>query len=137
MAAVPSAEASRIYSFEAEQAVLGSILIDPKCLSVAAMLIRADYFYYAQHKEIFAVMQELDASSGAIDLLIVLEQLKKRKVFDTEDGGKQYLLQLSDAVPSTANVACFAPGVLADTLASVLSSHIFTVPEALPSMYTK
>ena len=98
---------SRIYSFEAEQAVLGSILLDPKCLSTVSMLIRADYFYYAQHKEIFSVMQELDASAGTIDLLMVLEQIKKKKVFDAEDGGKQYLFQLSETVPSTSNVETY------------------------------
>lgn len=98
---------SKIYSFEAEQAVLGCVLLDPKCFSTVAMYIRADYFYYAQHKEIFSVMQELDAASGTVDLLMVLEQLRKRKIFDSEDGGKQYLFQLSDAVPSSANVETY------------------------------
>ncbi len=98
---------SRIYSFEAEQAVLGSILLDPKCFPTVVMNVRAEYFYYEQHKEIYAAMQELDASAGKIDILMVLELIRSKKVFDTEDGGKQYLNQLFDTVPSADNVETY------------------------------
>ncbi|MBR5410773.1 MAG: replicative DNA helicase [Clostridia bacterium] len=98
---------SKIYSFEAEQAVLGSVLLDPKCFSTVAMYLRAEYFYYEQHKEIFTAMQELDASAGKIDILMVLEHVRMKKVFDSEDGGKQYLFQLSESVPSSDNVETY------------------------------
>ncbi len=97
---------SKIYSFEAEQAVLGCILLDPTCFSTVATSVRPEFFYYEQHREIYSVMQELDAT-GKIDILMVLEEIRKKRVFDTEDGGKQYLFQLSESVPSAANVETY------------------------------
>ena len=95
------------YSLEAEQAVLGSILIDPSCITQVLIMVKPDYFYLPQHKEIFLIMQEIDALGGKIDPLIVLEKLKDQKVYD-DAGGKQYLFQLADMVPSTENVEAYS-----------------------------
>ena len=95
------------YSLEAEQAVLGSILIDPSCITQVNLLVKPDYFYLPQHKEIFIIMQEIDALGGKIDPLIVLEKLKDQKVYD-DAGGKQYLFQLAEMVPSTENVEAYS-----------------------------
>ena len=46
------------YSLEAEQAVLGSILIDPSCITQVLIIVKPDYFYLPQHKEIFTIMQD-------------------------------------------------------------------------------
>ncbi len=91
------------YSLEAEQAVLGSILIDPSCITQVLIIVKPDYFYLPQHKAIFTIMQEIDALGGKIDPLIVLEKLKQEKIYD-DAGGKQYLFQLTQIVPSTENV---------------------------------
>ncbi len=91
------------YSLEAEQAVLGSILIDPTCITQVLIIVKPDYFYLPQHKAIFTIMQEIDALGGKIDPLIVLEKLKQEKIYD-DAGGKQYLFQLTQIVPSTENV---------------------------------
>ncbi len=98
---------SRIYSFEAEQAVLGCILYDPQCFSVAVKYLKHDYFYYPQHRSIFSIMERLDVSAGTIDLLMLLELLRRENVFSGEDGGKQYLMQLTDAVPSASNIEAY------------------------------
>ena len=74
------------YSLEAEQAVLGSILIDPSCITQVNIMVKPDYFYLPQHKEIFIIMQEIDALGGKIDPLIVLEKLKSTKVYDDASG---------------------------------------------------
>ena len=95
------------YSLEAEQAVLGSILIDPSCITQVLIMVKPDYFYLPQHKEIFLIMQEIDALGGKIDPLIVLEKLKDQKVYD-DAGGTQYLFQLADMVPSTENVEAYS-----------------------------
>ena len=95
------------YSLEAEQAVLGSVLIDPACITQVLILVKPEYFYLPQHKAIFTIMQEIDALGGKIDPLIVLEKLKNEKVYD-DANGKQYLLQLSQLVPSTENVEAYA-----------------------------
>ena len=98
---------SKVFSFEAEQAVLGSVLFDPRSFSVAAIHLKSEYFYYPQHRAIFSLMQQLDLSTGTIDLLMLLELLRKEKVFSDDDGGKQYLMQLSDAVPSATNIEAY------------------------------
>ena len=95
------------YSLEAEQAVLGSILIDPSCITQVLIMVKPDYFYLPQHKEIFMIMQEIDALGGKIDPLIVLEKLKDQKIYD-DAGGKQYLFQLAEMVPSTENVEAYS-----------------------------
>ena len=95
---------SRIYSFEAEQAVLGSILVEPESFSIAASSLRSEYFYYPQHKAIFSIMERLDLANGKVDLLMVLEALRSEKVFSDDAAGKQYLVQLADFVPSAANI---------------------------------
>lgn len=95
---------SKIYSFEAEQAVLGCVLLDPGCFSVAAANLRSEYFYYPQHKSIFSIMEQLDLANGTVDVLMVLEEIRKQNVFSDDAGGKQYLVQLTDLVPSAANI---------------------------------
>ncbi|MDR2647664.1 MAG: replicative DNA helicase [Oscillospiraceae bacterium] len=95
------------FSMEAEQAVLGSVLIDPGCMSVAQTQLRPESFYLPQHQSIFGVMVEIDAVGGKIDPLLVLDKLKRDAVYD-DAGGRQYLFQLAQAVPSTANVEGYA-----------------------------
>ena len=94
------------FSLEAEQAVLGCILIEPSCISQVLIMIKPEYFYLPQHKAIFTVMQEIDTIGGKVDPLIVLERLKNDKVYDNATG-KTYLYQLAQAVPSTDNVESY------------------------------
>lgn len=91
------------YSVEAEQAVLGAILIDPKCLSEVAVTMSADYFYLPQHKEIYSAISSMYELSQNIDLVSLIEKLKRNGVYD-EAGGKAYLAQLVQTIPSAANV---------------------------------
>ncbi len=93
-------------SVEAEQSVLGSILIDPACISLVAVQIKPEYFYIPQHREIFKVLTEMFELNIAIDFVAVLERLKKAGVYD-EAGGKAYLAQLAQAVPTSANVQTY------------------------------
>ena len=95
------------YSMEAEQAVLGSILIDPDCMTTVVEYIKSEYFFLPQHKSIFAAMVAIDTLGGRIDPLIVLEHLKSEGVYD-DAGGKQYLFQLAESVPTSRNAEAYA-----------------------------
>ena len=95
------------YSLEAEQAALGSIPIDPARMMQVQVIISAEHFYLPQHKAIFSAMATIEAMGGKIDPLIVLDSLVKDKVYDTA-AGKNYLFQLAEIVPSTANVESYA-----------------------------
>lgn len=95
------------FSLEAEQAVLGSVLLEPTCMPQVMLYVKPEYFYLPQHRAIFAIMVNIDALGGHIDPLLVLEHLKKEDVYD-DAAGKTYLFQLSQTVPSTVNVEAYA-----------------------------
>ncbi|MCL2106209.1 MAG: replicative DNA helicase [Oscillospiraceae bacterium] len=95
------------FSMEAEQAVLGSVLIDSGCMAAVQVILRPEYFYLPQHQAIFGVMVEIETGGGRIDPLLVLDRLKRDEVYD-EAAGKNYLFQMAQAVPSTANVESYA-----------------------------
>lgn len=95
------------FSLEAEQAVLGSILLDANCLVEIGDSLKPECFYLPQHVAIFSVMWEMYSLNRAVDAVTVLEELKKRGVYD-DAGGKSYLLQLARDVPTTANIETYA-----------------------------
>ncbi len=94
------------YSLEAEQAILGAILIDPKCLNEIAVQIKPEYFFIPQHRAIYTAMASMFELSQIIDFVSLLEKLKKDGVYD-EAGGKAYLTNLIQMVASSANVLTY------------------------------
>lgn len=91
------------YSLETEQAVIGSILINPECVTVVLSNVKPEYFYMPQHKEIMDAVMILDTLGSRIDALTILDKLNSSDTFDAESG-KNYLFQLAQSVPSAANV---------------------------------
>ena len=91
------------YSLETEQAVIGSVLINPECVSVVLSHIKPDYFYLPQHKSIMEAIVILDTLGSRIDALTILDKLSSDSTYDKENG-KNYLFQLAQIVPSAANV---------------------------------
>ncbi len=96
------------FSSEAEQSVLGAILLDSQCLNqVAEILPKPEYFHLSNHRLIYSAMLEMFTLGQPIDFITVLEKLKKETSFD-EVNGKTYLLQLAQIVPSIQNVENYA-----------------------------
>ncbi len=91
------------YSLETEQAVIGSILINPECVSLVLSHIKPDYFYMPQHRAIMDAIVVLDTLGSRIDALTVLDKLGADESFDKENG-KNLLFQIAQSVPSAANV---------------------------------
>ncbi|MDE5974523.1 MAG: replicative DNA helicase [Eubacterium sp.] len=91
------------YNLEAEQSVLGSILIDQECMELVVSEINADAFYLPQHREIFSAMMLMYTNSKAIDPVIIADALTKKGHYDTA-GGREYLMTLAQSVPSTVNI---------------------------------
>ncbi|NLJ31075.1 MAG: replicative DNA helicase [Clostridiales bacterium] len=101
------------FSPEAEQSVLGAVLLDSSCMDrVAEILPRPDYFYQTNNSLIYSVMLDMFTLGQSIDFVTLLERLKENKSFD-EAGGKTYLLQLAQLVPSISNVESYA-GIVRD-----------------------
>lgn len=95
------------WSIDAEQAVLGSILVDPSSLNIVAAHLRPEMFYQKQHNDIFASMIMLDSLGKTIDPIVILDYLVEHGIFDNASG-KKYLFELSQNVPSTENVEQYA-----------------------------
>ncbi len=96
------------FSPEAEQSVLGAILLDSSCLDrVAEILPRPDYFHQVNHALIYTAMLDMFTTGHPVDFVTVLEKLKESKSFD-EASGKTYLMQLAQMVPSISNVESYA-----------------------------
>ena len=101
------------YSPEAEQAVLGAVILDSTVFDKIVDYIKSpDYFYVALHRLIFAQMQEMMNFGAAIDFVTLLEKLKQNKAFD-EATGKTYLMDLVNNCPSISNAEAYAK-VIAD-----------------------
>ena len=96
------------YSLEAEQAVLGAVLMDPECMEDVTNRVKQEYFYLPQHRVIFGSMLSMYTGSKAkIDPVVIADVLAKEGQYDVA-GGREYLLTLKDSVPSTANVETYA-----------------------------
>ena len=96
------------FSPEAEQSVLGAILLDSACLDrVAEILPRPEYFYQVNNSKIYDVMLDMFTQGKPVDFVTVLERLKEDRSFD-EASGRLYLMQLAQLVPSITNVESYA-----------------------------
>lgn len=95
-------------SNEAEQAVLGAILIDPECIETIISKVKAEYFFNPTHQKIYNSMVAMYTGSKAkIDPVVIADMLVKEGYYDLA-GGKEYLFELRDSVPSTANIETYA-----------------------------
>jgi len=94
-------------SIEAEQAVLGAMLINEKVISGILEIIDAAYFYKEAHRDIFSVIVDLFHNRKNIDIVTVSEELKKKGELQ-DAGGVVYLANLVDNVPATSNSIAYA-----------------------------
>lgn len=95
------------HSLEAEQAVLGSILIDSRCVAEVIGVLRPEDFYLAQNRDIYETVYSMFNYSQVIDPVTVLDKMRERGVFD-ENTSMQYLMQLMEITPTAANVLQYA-----------------------------
>ena len=100
------------WSNEAEQAVLGSCLIDPRCLPEVLTLIRPEHFYLQVNRDIFGIIQTMFTYSRPIDPVTVLDEMKQQGVYQ-DDSSVRYLRELVDMTPTAANVMRYA-GIVRD-----------------------
>lgn len=91
------------FSLEAEQSVLGAIILDPDKIREVANVIREEDFYLEQHRAIYAAMRELFLSNNTIDVVTLIDELVKSGTYD-EAGGKNYVALLAQSVPSISNL---------------------------------
>jgi replicative DNA helicase len=91
------------HSQNAEESVLGALLLDKDAVIAIAEFLHADDFYDERHREIFECSLELFEERTPVDVLTVSERLKKRKSLK-RIGGVSYLADLANKVPTAAHV---------------------------------
>ncbi|HPN15111.1 MAG TPA: replicative DNA helicase [bacterium] len=94
-------------NLEAEMSLLGSLLIDKDAMIKVGDITTVEDFYADKHREIFKAMSDLYRKHEPIDILSVSNRLAERDLIESI-GGRAYLIQLSNAVPTSSHVASYA-----------------------------
>jgi replicative DNA helicase len=94
-------------NIEAEQSVLGAMLLDKEAISTATEFISGEDFYREAHKEIFEAIVDIYNRGEPVDLITLTEKLKTRNTLEAV-GGITFLTNLMDAVPTTYNIKYYA-----------------------------
>lgn len=90
-------------NIEAEQSILGAILLDNNALNAALEIISPDDFYKEAHRKIFSVILDLNERGEAIDLVTLTDSLRGKNELESV-GGASYLSTLVNMVPTSANI---------------------------------
>ncbi len=93
-------------SLEAEQAVLGSILIDSRCIADVIGILRPEDFYLEQNRQIYESVYTMFNFSQTIDPVTVLDKMREMGVY--RDNSRDYIMQLMEITPTAANVVRYA-----------------------------
>ena len=95
------------HSIEAEESVIGGVLLDNEAYDRVADVIRVEDFYVERHARVFSALASLSESAQPMDVVTVAERLKQRGEIE-RIGGVAFLLELSERVPTAANVEHYA-----------------------------
>ena len=133
-------------SLEAEQSVLGSILIDSRCVTDIIGILKPEDFYLQQNREIYETIYTMFNYSQTIDPVTVLEKMRELGVY--HDNSRDYIMQLMEITPTAANAVRYANIVrdkamlrglaqAADDISETVYSQVGTPSEMLESAEKK
>ena len=94
-------------SIEAETCVLGSMILDVMSVDIVVQIVEGEYFYRPAHRIIYQVITEMRQTGSPIDLVLLRDELLRRKLLDAV-GGIEYLVALAEGVPNAANAEYYA-----------------------------
>ena len=95
------------YSLEAEQTVLGAILVEPGVISSVLEYLKPESFHIEQHRRLFNIMLRMFTMGSKADVITVLDGALRDGIFENADEGRRYLASLVDLVPSVDNVESY------------------------------
>jgi len=121
------------YNLEAEQSVIGSMLIDKTAISRVVEVLKFDDFYRDSHKVIFGAIYELYQKDTPIDMITLLEHLRSAEKLEAS-GGITYISEISNSIPSTANLSSYIK-IVEDK--STLRKLIRSSTEIIENCYNK
>ena len=133
-------------SLEAEQAVLGSILIDSRCVADVIGILRPEDFHLQQNRDIYETIYTMFNFSQTIDPVTVLDKMREMGVY--QDNSRDYILQLMEITPTAANAQRYANivrekamlrglGQAATDIADMVYSQVGTPQEMLETAEKK
>ena len=94
------------HDLDAEQSILGSILIDSRCITDVIGVVQPEDFYLQQNREIFEVIYSMFNLAQAIDPVTVLDKMREAGVY--HDNSRDYIMQLMEITPTAANAVRYA-----------------------------
>lgn len=118
---------------EAEQSVLGSMIIDKTSIAQAVEVLRSEDFYRDAHKVIFQAILELYQKDAPVDMITLIEHLRSIEKLENS-GGITYITEISNSVPSTANLQSYIK-IVEDK--SMLRKLIRSSTEIIENSYNK
>ncbi len=95
------------HSLEAEQSIIGSLIVDYKCMEDLAAILRPEHFYVDKYGRVYSEIEKMYASSAQIDFVTVLNQVVAAGIYEEQEA-KQLLYDMASAVPSVKNVLAYA-----------------------------
>ncbi len=95
------------YSIEAEQTVLGALLLSPESLPAVIGHLKPESFYREQHREIYTIILRMFSNNVPADIVTVINEAVSEGVFETAAMAKTYLKGLVDNVPTVANLESY------------------------------
>lgn len=116
------------YNLDAEQSVLGAVLMDGDAMAELATSLQPDHFYVSVNREVYGVMLNMFLAGDRIDVVTVLEAVMRQGVFETQEQAKEYLTRIMTAVPSISSVSKYA-AIVADKY--MVRSLIFAAKEII------
>lgn len=108
MAAITISDTNLPYSFDAEQAVLGSILLDSSLIAAVSDRLHPEHFHVGLHSDIFSVLSQMFISGQAIDIITVIEYAVRQSVFDNQNDAKAYLVKLMESAISPSSIESYS-----------------------------
>ncbi len=100
------------YSLEAEQSVLGAVLVEPGVLPELIEKLKPECFYRPQHKALFGEMVRMFTAGDPVDFITLLEAAREAEIFQSEQEAKVYLSHLMEIVPSIGNLSAYVDIIL-------------------------
>ncbi len=95
------------HSLEAEESVIGALIIDPKCLDKMASFLKPEHFYHEKYGKVYEQILFMSLDNEQIDFVTVLEKVRQAGIYDEQEG-KTVLFSLAQNVPTSANATAYA-----------------------------
>ena len=92
-------------NIQAEQSLLGSILLDPNSINEVASVLHAEDFYLSSHQDIYRAIQSLFQENKPIDISLLTEKMKELGAIESKEEAERYLRPLVEHVPSSRNIS--------------------------------